>query len=76
MQEERAGVLVEGFEHLVGQVVGYEAVTPAEVAHGMPRVVQPAKPDRREQERGGPPFGPLVEQLDLLRPEIDTPALD
>ena len=76
VEEERAGVVVERREHLVGQVVDHEAMVAAEVAHRTRCVLGAAQPGTREHERGGPALGPFPEELDLVRPELDPAALD
>ena len=74
--EKRPLVLVECREDLAAQVLGHEALIASERPHGRSRVVDRPQPEAGQDERRRPALGLLVEQLDLVRPELDLPAGD
>ena len=76
-KQERANVVAERAEDLVAQVLGHEALVPSEVADRPTRVVDRAKPERRERERRRPALGAVAQQRrSPPLGQIDTAALD
>ena len=74
--QKRPLVLVERRENLAAQVLGHEVVIASERLHGCGRVVDRPQPETGQDERRRPALGPLVEQFDLARPELDLPTGD
>ena len=60
----------------MAQVVGEEAMIPAEPLHRCTRVLDGAQPESGQQDRGGPTLRPRVEELQLFGLELDSLAVE
>ncbi len=75
-QKKPPRVEVERLEHLVGEVIGDEALVPPELENRASGVADAAKPGRDEHQRGRPSLGVRAERLDLLRIEGEALVFD
>ena len=75
-EEEGALRRWERIDDLMAQVVGEEAMIPAEPLHRRARILDGAQPESGQQDRGGPTLRPRVEELQLLGLELDPLAVE
>ena len=76
-EHERARLLVECRDHLLGEVVGHEPLLAAERVHGNGAVAigNTSEPEGREHQRCGPALRSLVEQADLVGAQVEAVPL-
>ena len=65
-KEEPATLVVQRAEELLVQILGDEPVVASELANGLLRIGDAAKPEKRQVERPGPALGSVAEDLDVL----------
>ncbi len=72
--EKRPLLLVERREDLHAQILGHEALVAVEATHGGGRIGDRPQQEAGKHERRRPALRLLVQQFELLRPELDLAA--